>query len=63
MPVQPSPFSRGESPSRKHRIAAHSSAARTAELQAMADYNKILAQLSFAEGSILEKHHLNLEIK
>jgi outer membrane protein len=38
-------------------------AARTAEFQAMADYNKILAQLAFAEGSILEKHHLNLEIK
>jgi outer membrane protein TolC len=38
-------------------------AARTAEFQAMADYNKILAQLSFAEGSIVDKHHLNLEIK
>ena len=37
--------------------------ARTGEFQAMADYNKVLAQLSFAEGSILEKHHLNLEIK
>jgi outer membrane protein TolC len=38
-------------------------AARTAEFQAMADYNKILAQLAFAEGTILEKHHLNIEIK
>jgi len=38
-------------------------AARTAEFQAMADYNKMLAQLAFAEGSILEKHQLNLEVK
>ncbi len=37
--------------------------ARTAELQAIADYNKILAQLAFAEGGILEKHHLDLEVK
>ncbi len=38
-------------------------AARTAEVQAIADYNKVLAQLSFAEGSILEKNHLSLEVK
>lgn len=38
-------------------------AARTAEVQALADYNKIVAQLSFAEGDILEKHHLSLEVK
>lgn len=38
-------------------------AARTAEVQALADYNKIIAQLSFAEGDILEKHHLSLEVK
>lgn len=38
-------------------------AARMAELQAIADYNKILGQLAFAEGSILEKHHLSLEVK
>ena len=38
-------------------------AARTAEFQAAADYNKILAQLAFAEGSILDKHHLSLDIK
>lgn len=38
-------------------------AARTAEFQAMADYNKILAQLAFGEGTILEKHRLNVEIK
>jgi outer membrane protein TolC len=37
--------------------------ARTAELQALADYNKIIAQLAFAEGSTLEKHHLSLEVK
>jgi outer membrane protein len=38
-------------------------AARTAEVQALADYNKIIAQLAFAEGDILEKHHLSLEVK
>jgi outer membrane protein TolC len=38
-------------------------AARTAELQALADYNKIIAQLAFAEGSTLEKHHLSLEVR
>lgn len=38
-------------------------AARTAEVQALADYNKIIAQLAFAEGSILEKHHLSVDVK
>jgi outer membrane protein TolC len=38
-------------------------AARTAELQAMADYNKTLAQLAFAEGTILERHHISVELK
>jgi hypothetical protein len=38
-------------------------ASRTAEVQALADYNKIIAQLAFAEGSILEKHHLSVEVK
>ncbi|HLH53858.1 MAG TPA: TolC family protein [Verrucomicrobiae bacterium] len=38
-------------------------AARQAEIQAVADYNKILAQLSFAEGAILEKHHLSVGAK
>ncbi len=37
--------------------------ARTAEIRAEVDYNKILAQLAFAEGSILERHHLSLEVK
>lgn len=38
-------------------------AARTAELRALADYNKALAQLEFADGSILERHRLRLEEK
>jgi outer membrane protein TolC len=37
--------------------------ARTAEVRAQVDYNKALAQLAFAEGTILEKHHINLEVK
>ncbi len=38
-------------------------AARTAEAQALADYNKALAQLAFAEGSTMEKRHLRLQTK
>jgi outer membrane protein TolC len=38
-------------------------AARTAEIRSEVDYNKVLAQLAFAEGSILERHHLSLEVK
>jgi len=38
-------------------------AARTAEVRAEADYNKALAQLAFAEGTLLERHHLSLEVK
>jgi len=37
--------------------------ARTSEVRAQVDYNKALAQLAFAEGTILEKHHLSLEVK
>jgi outer membrane protein len=37
--------------------------ARTAEIRAEVDYNKILAQLAFAEGTILERHRLSLEVK
>jgi outer membrane protein TolC len=37
--------------------------ARTAEIKAVDDYNKLLAQLAFAEGSILERHHISLEVK
>lgn len=36
-------------------------AARTAEVQALADYNRILAQLAFAEGRTLERHHVDVE--
>jgi outer membrane protein len=38
-------------------------AARTAELQALAEYNRTLAQLAYAEGSTLERHHLAMEGK
>jgi outer membrane protein TolC len=38
-------------------------AARTAEMRARVDYNKLLAQLAFAEGAILDRNHLSLEVK
>jgi outer membrane protein TolC len=38
-------------------------AARTAEIKALADYNKALAQLAFADGSTMEQRHLMLEMK
>lgn len=38
-------------------------AARTAELQALADYNKALAHLAFAEGRTLERNGLNPEVR
>lgn len=38
-------------------------AARTAEALALADYNKALAQLAFAEGSMLDRHHFKVEVK
>src|ERR1017187_5035349 len=38
-------------------------AAQTAELQALTEYNRTLAQLAFAEGSTLERNHLELEAK
>jgi len=37
--------------------------ARTAEIRAEVDYNKILAQLAFAEGTILDRNHLSLDVK
>jgi outer membrane protein TolC len=37
--------------------------ARTAEIQALADYNKALAQLAFSEGSIMERNKLTLDVK
>jgi outer membrane protein len=38
-------------------------AARTAELQAVADYNKALAQLAFAQGITLDRHRLTIQFK
>ena len=38
-------------------------AARTTELQALADYNKVIAQLEFADATILDRHRLNVEVK
>lgn len=35
--------------------------ARTAEVAALVDYNRALAQLAFAEGSTLEKHRMKVE--
>jgi hypothetical protein len=35
-------------------------AARTAEIAALVDYNRALAQLAFAEGSTLEKHRMKV---
>jgi outer membrane protein TolC len=35
--------------------------ARTAEVLALADYNKVRSQLAFAEGSSMKKYHLRLE--
>src|SRR5438876_10303872 len=37
--------------------------ARTAEIRALSDYNKALAQLALNEGSTLEKNHLSMEVK
>jgi outer membrane protein len=38
-------------------------AARMAEVRAMAEYNKMLAQLAFAEGSSLDRHNLGFELR
>jgi outer membrane protein TolC len=38
-------------------------AASSAEIQAKVDYNKLLAQLAFAEGATLDRHHLSLEVR
>ena len=37
--------------------------ARSAEIRAQVDYNKALAQLAFADGTILEKNRLSLQVK
>ena len=36
---------------------------RSAEIRALADFNKALSQLYFLEGSILQKNHLGIEVK
>ncbi len=38
-------------------------AARLAEVQALVDFNRALAELAFAEGGLLEKHRLAVEVK
>lgn len=38
-------------------------AARSAEIQAQVDYNTALAQLAFADGTILERNRLSLQVK
>lgn len=38
-------------------------AARSAEIQALAEYNKALAQLALREGSVFERNNLNLKAK
>jgi len=36
---------------------------RGAEIRALADYDQALARLAQAEGSTLERHHINLQTK
>ena len=38
-------------------------AAHSAEIQALADYNRALSQLSFSEGSTLERENVKVEVK
>jgi outer membrane protein TolC len=38
-------------------------AARSAEIQALADYNRALAQLALREGSVFERNNLHVETK
>ncbi len=37
--------------------------ARSAEIRALADYNKSLSTISLNEGSTLERNKLNVEVK
>ncbi len=37
--------------------------ARSQEIRALADYNKALAALALDEGTTLERHKMNLEVK
>lgn len=45
------------------RLQRDLTGARSAEIQALAEYNKALAGLAFSEGTILERNHLNVEVK
>ncbi|MGD0410802.1 MAG: TolC family protein [Verrucomicrobiota bacterium] len=44
------------------QLQSNLTAARSAEIRALADYNEDLAQLAQFEGTILEKHHLTVKI-
>ena len=44
------------------QLQSNLTAARSAEIRALADYNEDLAQLAQFEGRILEKHHLTVKI-
>ena len=37
--------------------------ARSEEIRALAEYNKSLAQLALREGSVLQRHKLEMEVK
>ena len=37
--------------------------ARSEEIRALAEYNRALAQLALREGSVLERHKLEVEVK
>ena len=44
------------------QLQSNLTAARSAEIRALADYNEDLAQLAQFEGTILERHHLTVKI-
>jgi outer membrane protein TolC len=44
------------------QLQSNLSAARSAEIRALANYNEDLAQLAQFEGTILERHHLTVKI-
>ncbi len=45
------------------QLQSNLTSARSAEIQALADYNNALAQLALAEGSTLERNHLRVKVK
>jgi outer membrane protein len=45
------------------RLQRDLTGARSAEIRALADYNVALAQLASSEGTTLERHRLNVEVK